>query len=193
MRCWRKAALKIVFGSRVGMVRKINIRGNVSQLINGDVHSVTGSTTTETRNLSEVKETENPQRITEFQRKRINLLVKEWSAISGEKEVEIYKIFMKDFGIRYFRELPIEHYSTVKETLEEWISASAAKACPVAVPDVKRVVQSERAQQQRECPVCLEKDASFARAQRGIFALRALAFALSLLCGWLLYKIPTQM
>ncbi|MDR6743064.1 hypothetical protein J2X56_005099 [Herbaspirillum sp. 1173] len=175
------------------MVRKINIRGNVSQLINGDVHSVTGPTTTETRSSSEVKETENPRRITEFQRKRINVLVKEWSAISGEKEVEIYKIFMKDFGIRYFRELPIEHYSTVKETLEEWIAASAAKAHPVAVPEVEKVVQSERAQHQHGCPTCLEKDASFARHQRELLVLQALAFALSLLCGWLLYKMPTQM
>ncbi len=175
------------------MVRKINIRGNVSQLINGDVHSVTGPMTTETRNSTELKETENPRRITEFQRKRINVLVKEWSAISGEKEVEIYKIFMKEFGIRYFRELPIEHYSTVKETLEEWISASAAKACPVAVPELKKVVQSERAQHQHGCPACLEKDASFTRAQRELLALRALAFAISVLCGWLLYKMPTQL
>lgn len=174
------------------MVRKINIRGNVSQLINGDVHSVTGPTTTETRNSSEVKETENPQRITEFQRKRINVLVKEWSAISGEKEVEIYKIFMKDFGIRYFRELPIEHYSTVKETLEEWISASAAKACPVEVPEVGKVVQSEKTQHQLGCPACIEKDASFARAQKMVLTQRILIFALTLFCGWLLYKMPVQ-
>ncbi|MDR9850787.1 hypothetical protein RJO15_24385 [Herbaspirillum huttiense F1] len=175
------------------MVRKINIQGNVSQLINGDVHSVTGPTTTETRNSSEVKETENPQKITEFQRKRINVLVKEWSAISGEKEVEIYKIFMKDFGIRYFRELPIEHYSTVKETLEEWISTSAAKACPVVAPEVEKVVLSERAQHRHGCPTCLEKDASFARTRRELLVLRALAFAISVLCGWLLYKLPAQM
>ncbi|ALU90725.1 hypothetical protein [Herbaspirillum huttiense] len=175
------------------MVRKINIRGNVSQLINGDVHSVTGPTTTETRSSSEITETENSQRITEFQRKRINVLVKEWSAISGEKEVEIYKIFMKDFGLRYFRELPIEHYSTVKETLEEWISAGAAKAVPIAVPEVVEAVHLERAQHQHGCPACVEKDASFARAQRELLALRALAFAISVLCGWLLYKMPTQL
>lgn len=174
------------------MVRKINIRGNVSQLINGDVHSVTGPTTIGTRNSNEVKEVGNPQRITEFQRKRINVLVKEWSAISGAKEIEIYKILMKDFGIRYFRELPIEHYSTVKETLEEWISASAAKACPVAVPEVVEAVHIERAQHQHGCSACLEKGASFSRAQRELLALRALAFALALLCGWLLYKMPVQ-
>lgn len=174
------------------MVGKINIRGNVSQLINGDVHNVTGPTTIGTRNSSEVKEIENPKKITEFQRKRINVLVKEWSAISGEKEVEIYKIFMKEFEIRYFRELPIEHYSTVKETLEEWISAAVSKAGPVAVPEVAKTVNSERTQHQHGCPVCLEKDVSFARAQRATFALAALAFVLSLLCGWLLYKMPTQ-
>jgi len=175
------------------MVRKINIRGNVSQLINGDVHSVTGPTTTETRNSSEVKETENPRRITEFQRKRINVLVKEWSAISGEKEVEIYKVFMKDFGLRYFRELPIEHYSTAKETLENRISASVAKAGPVAVRGGAKAIDSERARHQHVCRVCVEKDASFARAQRAIFALAALAFLLSLSCGWLLYKMPASM
>lgn len=174
------------------MVRKINIRGNVSQLINGNVHSVSGPPTIETRNSSEVKEIENPKRITEFQRKRINVLVKEWSAISGEKEVEIYEGFIKDLGLRYFRELPIEHYSTVKETLEEWISASKAKAGPAAVRDVVKAVHTETARHQHGCPVCIEKDASFARAQREILALLALAFALALLCGWLLYKMPVQ-
>ncbi|QJQ00174.1 hypothetical protein C798_07990 [Herbaspirillum rubrisubalbicans Os34] len=174
------------------MVRKINIRGNVSQLINGDVHNVATLTTIETRNSSEVIDVGEPQRITEFQRKRINVLVKEWSALSGEKEVEIYKIFMKDFGIRYFRELPIEHYSTVKETLEEWISAGVTKPGPVAVPEVVEAVHIERAQHQYGCPACLEKDASFSRAQRELLALRALAFALALLCGWLLYKMPVQ-
>ncbi|WP_171940356.1 hypothetical protein [Herbaspirillum rubrisubalbicans] len=158
------------------MVGKINIRGNVSQLINGDVHSVSGRTTIGTRNSSEVKETENPKRITEFQRKRINVLVKEWSTISGEKEVEIYKILMKDFGIRYFRELPIEHYSTVKETLEEWISAGVTKPGLVAVPEVAKAVHTERPQHQLRCPPCVEKDASFARAQRAIFALATLVF-----------------
>ncbi|WP_146744862.1 hypothetical protein [Herbaspirillum rubrisubalbicans] len=188
-----EGCIKDFFGSKAGMVRKINIRGNVSQLINGDVHSVTGPSTIETRNSSEVKETENPKEITEFQRKRINVLVKEWSAISGEKEVEIYKIFMKDFGIRYFRELPIEHYSTVKETLEEWISAGVTKPGPVAVREVAKAVHSERPQHQLRCPACVEKDASFARAQREILALRTLAFLLSILCGWLLYKMPAQM
>jgi len=174
------------------MVGKINIRGNVSQLINGNVHNISGPTTIGTRDSSEVIDVEDPQRITEFQRKRINVLVKEWSAISGEKEVEIYKVFMKDFGIRYFRELPIEHYSTVKETLEEWISAGAAKASPVAVPEVVKA-HGERMQHQLGCPACIEKGASFGRAQREVIALRALAFALALLCGWLLYKMPAQM
>ncbi|WP_343742918.1 hypothetical protein [Herbaspirillum huttiense] len=174
------------------MVGKINIRGSVSQLINGNVHSISGPTTIGTRNSSEVLDGEGSQRITEFQRKRINVLVKEWSAISGEKEVEIYKVFMKDFGLRYFRELPIEHYSTVKETLEKWISAGAAEASPVAVRDVVKALDTERARHQHGCLVCVEKDASFARAQRAIFALAALAFLLSLLCGWLLYKMPAS-
>ena len=174
------------------MVRKINIQGNVSQLINGDVHSVTGPTTTETRNSSEVKETENPKQITELQRKRINVLVKEWSAISGEKEVEIYKIFMNDFGIRYFRELPIEHYSTVKNTLEGWISADSAEVARVAIPAVEKSVQRVRAQHHFVCPACIEKDASFARAQKVVLTQRILIFTLTFFCGWLLYKMPVQ-
>ncbi|MDR6740971.1 hypothetical protein J2X56_002995 [Herbaspirillum sp. 1173] len=118
--------------------------------------------------------------------------MKEWSAISGEKEVEIYKIFMKDFGVRYFREFPSEHYSTVKETLEGWIASGACKADRVAIPGGMKVVQSAKLQHHLRCLVCLEKDAAFARAQRATFALAALAFALSLLCGWLLYKMPVS-
>jgi len=48
------------------MVGKINIRGNVSQLINGNVHNISGPTTIGTRDSSEVIDVEDPQRITEF-------------------------------------------------------------------------------------------------------------------------------
>ena len=172
------------------MVREINIRGNVSQLINGDVHKVTGPMIFGTRDSNEA--VESPKQITELQRKRINVLVKEWSAISGEKEVEIYKIFMNDFGIRYFRELPIEHYSTVKNTLEGWISADSAEVARVAIPAVEKSVQRVRAQHHLVCPACIEKDASFARAQKVVLTQRILIFTLTFFCGWLLYKMPVQ-
>jgi len=107
------------------MSERIEARGDIGQVIDGNVNEAPRFNNVVNLNLNEAKK--EVQRITEYQRKRINMLVKEWAAICGDEEIEIYKIFIADFGIRYFRELPIEHYMTVKKTLEEWIAAGVAK------------------------------------------------------------------
>jgi len=168
------------------MSEKVEFSGDVGQAVLGDVKEAPRLSNVVNLNLSEAKK--EVQLITDYQRKRINLLVKEWAAICGDKELDIYKVFIADFGLRKFRELPIEHYLSVKATLEGWIaSGSKSPAAPVA-PNVEQKIatQSEHA----HCPACVEKDASFARAQRTIFAQWVLIIILACSCGWLLYEMP---
>jgi len=155
----------------------------------GDVKEAPRLSNVVNLNLSEVKK--EVQLITDYQRKRINILVKEWAAICGDKELDIYKIFIADFGLRKFRQLPMEHYLTVKETLEGWIAAGVSKSTPPA-PDTPIQQARPTETDHTHCAACTEKDASFGRAQRTIFAQYVLIAILAASCGWLLYKMPSD-
>jgi len=171
------------------MSEKLEFSGDVGQAVMGDVKEAPRLSNVVNLNLSEVKK--EVQLITDYQRKRINILVKEWAAICGDKELDIYKIFIADFGLRKFRQLPMEHYLAVKETLEGWIVAGASKA---ATPAASAAIEHARpiVQDHVRCAACAEKDASFARAQRTIFAQYVLIAILAASCGWLLYKMPSD-
>lgn len=169
------------------MSEKNDFHGEVGQAVIGDVNE--GARLSNVVNLHLNESKKEVQRITEYQRRRIKVLVREWAAICGDEEIEIYKIFIEDFGIRYFRELPIEHYLTVKRTLEEWIAAGTDKATAkssnaVTAPPVAPVF--DRA----VCATCAEKDVSFSRAQRAMIAQWILILVLALSCAWLLYQMP---
>jgi hypothetical protein len=172
------------------MSEKIESQHDIGQIIEGNVHEAPRFNNVVNLNLSEAKK--EVQRITEYQRKRIKMLVKEWAAICGDEEIEIYKIFIADFGLRYFRELPIEHYMTVKKTLEEWIAAGAAKPVgAAAVPAQEGFLHPTLpVHAQAECAACKEKEASFRRSQRLNFALASLLLVSVASCGWLLYQMP---
>lgn len=172
------------------MSERIEARGDIGQVIDGNIHEAPRFNNVVNLNLNEAKK--EVQRITEYQRKRINMLVKEWAAICGDEEIEIYKIFIADFGIRYFRELPIEHYMTVKKTLEAWIAAGVAKPVVSAAAPAQEGLtqQTTPIHAPAECAACKEKGASFARSQRLNFALATLLLASVASCGWLLYRMP---
>ncbi|WP_433692070.1 hypothetical protein [Herbaspirillum seropedicae] len=173
------------------MSDKIDFRGDVGQAVMGDVNE--GSRLSNVVNLHLGEAPKEEPRITDYQRKRINVLVKEWASICGDKEIEIYKIFIADFGIRFFRELPMKHYHEVKETLEGWIAAAKRgnDSKSAATRDTSMVTVAVDNSDLDECAACTEKNASFARAQRSIFAQWFLIFILTGLCGWLLYQMPT--
>lgn len=169
------------------MSEKIEAQGDIGQIIEGNVHEAPRFNNVVNLNLSEAKK--EVQRITEYQRKRINMLVKEWAAICGDKEIEIYKIFIADYGIQYFRELPIEHYTKVKETLEGWIDAGTAKT-DRAIDQARLLPPTSEQHKAHECAVCNEKDVAIARAQKQMFVVGLLVLVLAMTCGWLLYKMP---
>ena len=169
------------------MSDKVDFYGDVENAVIGDVHQVARLSNVVNLHLNEGKK--EVQRITDYQRKRINVLVKEWAAICGDKEIEIYKIFIADYGIQYFRELPIEHYAKVKETLEGWIDAATAKTDRAL--DQSRLLPATSEQHKvHECAVCSEKDVAIARAQKHVFVNGCLVLVLAMTCGWLLYKMP---
>src|SRR5450830_1300274 len=91
---------------RFYMSEKVDFKGDVSQAVMGDVVEAPRLSNVVNLSLNEVKK--EVQLITDYQRKRINILVKEWAAICGDKELDIYKIFIADFGLRKFRQLPME-------------------------------------------------------------------------------------
>ncbi|WP_343725492.1 DUF1496 domain-containing protein [Herbaspirillum huttiense] len=169
------------------MSDKVDFRGDVENAVIGDVEQVARLSNVVNLHLSEGKK--EVQRITDYQRKRINILVKEWAAICGDKEIEIYKIFIADYGIQYFRELPIEHYTKVKETLEGWIDAGTAKN-DRALDQARLLPPTSDQQKAHECAVCNEKDVAIARAQKQVFVYWMLVLLLLSICGWLLYKMP---
>jgi hypothetical protein len=170
------------------MSEKVEFSGDVGQAVMGDVKEAPRLSNVVNLNLSEVKK--EVQLITDYQRKRINLLVKEWAAICGDKELDIYKVFIADFGLRKFRELPIEHYLPVKATLEGWIASGSKSPNPPAVSTVEPKTTPHA--EHLHCLACVEKDTSFARAQRTNFAQWVLIGILAGSCAWLLYKMPTQ-
>jgi hypothetical protein len=168
------------------MSEKVEFSGDVGQAVMGDVKEAPRLSNVVNLNLSEVKK--EVQLITDYQRKRINLLVKEWAAICGDKELEIYKVFIADFGLRKFRELPIEHYLSVKATLEGWIASGSKSPTVPVTPTVEPKITAHS--DHTPCLACAEKDASFARAQRTNFAQWVLIAILTGSCAWLLYKMP---
>ena len=170
------------------MSDKIDFRGDVGQAVTGDVNE--GSRFSNVVNLHLAEGPKEEPRITYYQRKRINALVQKWASICGDKEIEIYKIFIADFGIRFFRELPMKHYHEVKDTLEQWIKSSKRgdDNKPATAANTPSVLPPN--DEPNECAACVEKDASFARAQRSIFAQWFLIFILAGSCGWLLYQMP---
>lgn len=174
------------------MSDKIDFRGDVGQAVMGDVNEGLRLSNVVNLHLGEAPKEE--PRITDYQRKRINVLVKEWASICGDKEIEIYKIFIADFGIRFFRELPMKHYHEVKETLERWIEAAKCgnEGKRTFARDALPAASSEDTTDLDVCAACAEKDASFARTQRSIFAQWLLISILTVACGFLLYKMPSS-
>jgi hypothetical protein len=169
------------------MSDKVDFHGDVENAVIGDVQQIARLSNVVNLHLNEGKK--EVQRITDYQRKRINVLVKEWAAICGDKEIEIYKIFIADYGIQYFRELPIEHYTKVKETLERWIDAGTAKN-DRAIDQARLLPPTSEQHNARECAVCSEKEVAIARAQKQIFVNGLRVLVLAITCGWLLYKMP---
>ncbi|PJJ21757.1 hypothetical protein CLU90_5052 [Janthinobacterium sp. 67] len=135
--------------------------------------------------------------ITDFQRRRINALVKDLSALTGDHPLDVYRIIITDFGLKKIKELPLERYSEVKNLLETWIKDAKSADVPAdqgeppsEIPVLPRPVVGGNAD--NACQVCEERAANIGKLQRTA-RVRLILLSMSLAaCGWLLYKSPVS-
>lgn len=170
------------------MSEKIEIKGDVSQAVMGNMNEAPRLHNVVNLNIGEKKKEEKV--ITDYQRRRINNLVKELAFITGDDQMEIYKTIIADFGLMKIKELPIDRYGEVRNLLEKWISEAkgALKSNPVEpAPPVKVGLQDHHT-----CIACREKEISFARLQRTSRIQVVAMIMLAGWCAWLLYKLPNN-
>lgn len=173
------------------MSEKVEFKGDVAQAVMGDVIEAPRLNNVVTLHLGEPEK--EAELITDYQRKRINMLVKEFAALSGDGDLDIYKIFITDYGLKRFRELPRAKYHEVKATLEKWIADAndaANASTPATIPAASAQATAPVPQQAMPCLACAEKKESYARLQRSA-RVQMIALVVCVgLCGWLLYKVP---
>lgn len=176
------------------MSERIDFKKSVGQAVMGNV--VEAPRLSNVVNLHVGDQEKEAELITDYQRSSIKKQVIELAALTGTAEIEIYKVFIRDYGIRRFKELPRQHYQEVKTKLEQWIQEAKPKgieAVSTVSMQAKRSEGDQHTQQRgshlaQTCTACAEKSASFARLQRtNRIQLLALT-ACAVLCGWLLYK-----
>jgi len=134
--------------------------------------------------------------ITDFQRRRINALVKDLSALTGDHPLDVYRIIITDFGLKKIKELPLARYSEVKNLLETWIKdAKSAENATDQVEVLSEITASPRrigGDADNACQVCEERAANIGKLQRTA-KVRLILLSMSLAaCGWLLYKSPVS-
>jgi hypothetical protein len=135
--------------------------------------------------------------ITDFQRRRINALVKDLSALTGEHPLDVYRIIITDFGLKKIKELPLARYSEVKNLLETWIKDAKSADIPTdQVEALSEITVSPRTvvkgNAENSCKVCEERAANIGKLQRTA-RVRLILLSMSLAaCGWLLYKSPVS-
>lgn len=176
------------------MSEKVEFKKEVGQAVIGNVVEAPRLNNVVTLHVGDQQK--EVELITDYQRSSIKKQVIELAALTGTAEIEIYKVFIRDYGIRRFKELPRQHYQDVKTKLEQWVQEAKALAIEAVATVPMQAKQSggdqltQQPPQQvtQTCLACIEKSASFARLQRtNRIQLLALT-ACALLCGWLLYK-----
>lgn len=176
------------------MSEKVDFKKEVGQAVIGNVVEAPRLSNVVTLHVGDQQK--EVELITHYQRSSIKKQVIELAALTGDAEIEIYKVFIRDYGLRRFKELPRQHYQDVKSKLEQWIHDAQPRDIEAPVNGQVPLKQSaldifghqHHLHVRQPCLACAEKSASFARLQRTsriqVIALTACA----LLCGWLLYK-----
>lgn len=176
------------------MSEKVEFKKEVGQAVMGNVVEAPRLSNVVTLHVGDQQK--EVELITDYQRTSIKKQVSELASLTGDAEIEIYKVFIRDYGLRRFKELPRQHYQDVKSKLEQWIQEARVSSIdtPVSVIMPAKLSVGEQPKQQHHshvtqpCLACVEKSSSFARLQRAS-RIQLLAFtACALLCGWLLYK-----
>lgn len=176
------------------MSEKVEFRKEVGQAVMGNVVEAPRLSNVVTLHVGDQQK--EVELITDYQRSSIKKQVIELAALTGDAEIEIYKVFIRDYGLRRFKELPRQYYQDVKSKLEQWIQEAGPRntETPVNVIMPARASVNDLPKEQHQlhvtqpCLACVEKSSSFARLQRTNRIQLVALTACALLCGWLLFK-----
>lgn len=172
------------------MSEKIEARGDIGQIIDGNVHEAPRQSNVVNFNVGSDK---GPtQTLTDLQRKRISSLVRELCAITQEETLDVYRVILTEFGAERMRDMPREKYHDVVAQIERWITENKqGTQTPSSAASNAEVLPTINALAYR-CDACKEKDVSYARLQRLSRGQWLLLAILAIGCGLLLYKMPVS-
>jgi hypothetical protein len=168
------------------MSEKVDVKGDVGQVVMGDVKAAARFNNVVTLNMG--SEATPVQTITDFQRSRISELVKDLAALTGDHTLDIYRVIFTEFGIEKIRELPRDRYKETVALIDQWI----VDATETTQPKAELLPQQPIATLHDACLLCKEKDASYTRLQKSSRAQWCALILCILVCGWLLYKLPNN-
>ncbi|MGO0789214.1 hypothetical protein ACTOWA_05035 [Herbaspirillum seropedicae] len=175
------------------MSERIEARGDIGQVIDGNVNEAPRQNNVVNFNLGSEK---GPQQtLTDLQRKRIAGLVRELCTITQEETLDVYRVILTEFGAERMKDMPREKYHEVVAQVERWIAENkhgTRKILSAAVDlEVSETKQSAPGAVRR-CETCSEKDVSYARLQRMSRGQWILSAFLAFVCGFLLYRMPAS-
>jgi hypothetical protein len=176
------------------MSENLEVRGDVAQLIGGNVNEAPRQSNVVNFHMTGEKAVE--LMLTDLQRKRISALVKELCAITQEKPLDVYRVILTDFGAERMKDMPRVKYHDVVAQVERWIAENKhdvrkgeEAAPPASANEVAKPLLVVASAVPR-CDTCSEKDISYARLQRISRGQWMLSAVLAIGCGLLLYKMP---
>jgi len=100
------------------MTANNEFRGNVGQVANGDASSTTSNGNVVTVNFNTQDEPKEIETVNGFQRKNMFARAEELAALTNRQTVDIYNDFLRGYGIKKIKFLPVSKYKEVCEFLD---------------------------------------------------------------------------
>ncbi|HZG19619.1 MAG TPA: hypothetical protein VE092_06325 [Herbaspirillum sp.] len=171
------------------MAEKVEVRGDVAQLIGGSVNEAPRQNNVVNFNLG--GNAAPVQTLTDLQRKRIASLVRELCAITQESTLDVYRVSLREFGAERVKDMPQGKYHEVVVQIERWI-AENKQGNPVGLSSELNAESYPISGGAKLCDTCMEKDISDSRLERLSRLRWAVCTGLIVACGLLLCKIHSQ-
>lgn len=106
------------------MSEKVEVRGDVAQLIGGNVNEAPRQNNVVNFNMGGGASA--VERLTDLQRKRISGLVKDLCSKTSEQPLDVYRVILTEFGAARMTEMPRDKYHAIVGTIQRW-SAEASE------------------------------------------------------------------
>lgn len=171
--------------------------GDVGQAVVGNVHEAP-----RLNNIVQIVGREKPEPtpvkvLTKLQRSAIFAKVKDVAAASGMKTYDVYNVIKIEFGVEKIEEVPLDSYKAVMTLLSQSLDEATGNVIAGTrledlddLPKASAVPIVASVPVVTACLVCAEKSAVNARLQQSIRVQLIALVALTVGCGWLLYRLP---